>query len=247
MSPRLTFLEAAINGPRERGDHPELPLTPAQQARTAAACRAQGADAVHAHVRDAEGRETLAADAVASLVRALRAAVPGLPAGVSTGAWIEPDPRTRVAQVRGWGERPDFASVNFDEVGALEVADALLAMGVGIEAGLASAAAAETFVASGIAPRCLRVLLEPQDQALPAALTVTAAMEQILTRAGVAIPRLLHGTGATAWALLAEAVRRGHQARIGLEDTLLLPDGRVAPDNAALVVAARRMLERPPC
>jgi uncharacterized protein (DUF849 family) len=71
-------------------------------------------------------------------------------------------------------------------------------------------------------------------------------MEQVLTRAGATLPRLLHGTGDTAWALLAEAARRGYQARIGLEDTLLLPDGRVAADNAVLVAAARRMLGRSP-
>ena len=166
--------------------------------------------------------------------------------GVSTGAWIEPDPGARLAQVRGWRERPDFASVNFDEVGAVEVAGALLAMGVGVEAGLASAAAAETLVASGLAPGCLRILLEPQDETVPAALAATASMEQVLAGAGVTPPRLLHGIGATAWALLAEAARRGYQARIGLEDTLLLPDGQVAPDNAALVAAARRMLGRSP-
>ncbi|MEP6687502.1 MAG: 3-keto-5-aminohexanoate cleavage protein [Gemmatimonadales bacterium] len=51
-------------------------------------------------------------------------------------------------------------------------------------------------------------------------------------------PRLLHGTGPTAWPLLAEAARRGYQARIGLEDRLFLPDGRIAPDNAGLIAAA---------
>jgi uncharacterized protein (DUF849 family) len=54
---------------------------------------------------------------------------------------------------------------------------------------------------------------------------------------------LLHGTGVTAWPLLVEAARRGCQVRIGLEDTLLMPGGELAPDNAALVAAARRVLE----
>ena len=39
-------------------------------------------------------------------------------------------------------------------------------------------------------------------------------------------------------AVLAEAVRRSLGARIGLEDTLHLPDGSPATDNAALVAAA---------
>lgn len=44
--------------------------------------------------------------------------------------------------------------------------------------------------------------------------------------------------GPATWPVLAEAVRRGLDARIGLEDTLHLPDGSPAADNAALVAAA---------
>jgi uncharacterized protein (DUF849 family) len=232
------MLQAAINGARGRHEHAALPCTPSEQAESAAACRQQGAEAVHAHVRDGAGRETLAPDAVGALVRALRAAAPGFPAGISTGAWIVPDPKVRLGQVRSWFEQPDFASVNFDETGAVDLAGALLSMGVGVEAGLASSTAAETFVASGLATRCLRVLLEPQDAALAEALATVASIDRVLDGAGVRAPRLLHGTGPTTWPLLAEAARRGYQTRIGLEDTLLLPDGRIAPDNAALVAAA---------
>ncbi len=192
-------------------------------------------------MRDDDGHETLAPAAVAALVRALRTATLDLPIGVSTGAWIVPDPALRLALVRDWREQPDFASVNFDEQGADELAVALLAQGVGVEAGLASVVAGETFLASGVVSRCLRVLLEPQEVALPDALATVAAIEQVLGGERTVVPRLLHGAGPTAWQLLAEAVRRGYQARIGLEDTLLLPDGRVAPDNAALVTAARSL------
>ena len=41
-----------------------------------------------------------------------------------------------------------------------------------------------------------------------------------------------------------ELVRRGLQARIGLEDVLVLPDGRQAVDNAELVAAARDLITR---
>jgi uncharacterized protein (DUF849 family) len=238
----VTFLEAAINGSRSPSDHPALPLTPAEQAWTAAACRGQGADAVHVHVRDHQGRESLAAGAVAALMTAMRDAAPGLPVGISTGAWIVPDPVARVSRVRGWRDRPDFASVNFDEPGSADLAGALLALGVGVEAGLASPAAAEAFVASGLARRCLRVLVEPQEETLPEALATSASIEQVLTGAGIMLPRLLHGTEVTVWPLVAEAGRRGYETRIGLEDSLLLPGGELAPDNAALVAAARRIL-----
>lgn len=85
---------------------------------------------------------------------------------------------------------------------------------------------------------CLRVLLEPGEADVPAALATVAAIEAILDRAGDTPPRLLHGEGPTAWALIDAAVARGYDTRIGLEDVLTLPDGTLAPDNAALVAEA---------
>jgi uncharacterized protein (DUF849 family)/RimJ/RimL family protein N-acetyltransferase len=236
------FLEAAINGSRRRSDHPALPLTAAEQARDAAACRASGAMAVHLHVRDDAGLETLAAASMDTTLRAMRAAAPGLAVGVSTGMWIVPEPAARLALVREWGERPDFASVNFDEPGAAELAETLLGMGVGIEGGLATASAARTLVRSRLASRCLRFLIEPQEPSVSGALATVASIERVLDSVQEGVPRLLHGVEATAWPLLAEAPRRDYQVRIGLEDTLRLPNGRPAPDNASLVAAARGAL-----
>jgi uncharacterized protein (DUF849 family) len=55
---------------------------------------------------------------------------------------------------------------------------------------------------------------------------------------------LLHGLDESCWPLLEHAGARGVQTRIGLEDTLLLPDGAVADGNAALVAAAVELLSR---
>ena len=51
-------------------------------------------------------------------------------------------------------------------------------------------------------------------------------------------PILLHGQDAVAWPVLRRAQALGLDTRIGLEDTLTLPDGSPAPDNASLVRAA---------
>ncbi|MGI8563908.1 MAG: 3-keto-5-aminohexanoate cleavage protein [Candidatus Dormibacter sp.] len=56
--------------------------------------------------------------------------------------------------------------------------------------------------------------------------------------------RVHHGYDLTTWRVIAAAVERGHDFRIGLEDTLLLPDGRLARDNLELIQAARSVLER---
>jgi hypothetical protein len=62
--------------------------------------------------------------------------------------------------------------------------------------------------------------------------------------AGSPAPVLLHGLDESCWPLLEHAGARGLQTRIGLEDTLALPDGSPAPDNAALVAAAVQLLSR---
>lgn len=179
----------------------------------------------------------MAAD-VARAVTAVRVACRRIPLGISTGAWIEPDPDRRLAQVRRWYVLPDYASVNFHEPGAVEIAEELLELGVGVEAGLSEVGGADVLMRSGLEDRCLRVLLEPQEPDLAAALETVAAVERLLG-AATGTPRLLHGVDATAWPLLEEAARRGLDARIGLEDTLHLPDGKRAGGNDELVRAAR--------
>lgn len=236
------LLQAAINGARAPGEHPALPLTPSEQARAAAESVEAGAGALHLHVREPNGNESLAAHDVARTLRAVRGAVPGVQLGVSTGAWIVPDPEQRQHLVSQWMVLPDYASVNFHEVGAELLAELLLSLGVKVEAGLRDAAAAERLVASRVAPRCLRILLEPADHEPGRAQATALATQAVLDRSGVVLPRLLHGMDATAWPMLEEAARQGLDGRIGLEDTLRLPDGRIARGNGELVAIARRVL-----
>lgn len=236
-------LKAAINGARAAGAHPALPVTAEEIAAAARSARAAGADAIHLHVRDAAGDESLAGDDVETVLTAVRAICPETPIGVSTGAWVVPDPAERLRAIEGWRLLPDFASVNFHEARAFEVAELLLSRGVGVEAGLWHLPAADLFVTSGLAPRCVRVLIEPMQSDVESALAHATAIAATLDRARVEAPRLLHGTGETAWPLLHAAATRGFATRIGLEDVLELPEGALAPDNAALVLAARSILE----
>lgn len=241
----MILLKAALNGARAPDEHPALPVSAHQLALEARGAVGAGAAAIHLHVRDSAGTESLAPADLAATLQALRAAIPGVPIGVSTGAWIEPDPDRRLALIAGWDALPDFASVNLHEAGAIEVARLLLDRGVGVEAGLAHPAAAELLIASGLAEHCLRVLLEPTEPDLAAARANVAAVEAVLDHAARGCPRLLHGENATAWPLLRDAVARGYATRIGLEDVLILPDGARAPDNASLVAAARQIIETP--
>jgi len=233
------LLKACLNGDRPRGAHPALPLTPDDLARDATAVVKAGAQALHVHPRDPSGKQTLAKVQHAAAIAALRAAVPKMPIGVTTIAQVEPDPKRRVALVRKWTEKPDFASVNWSEDGAAALATALVEMEIGIEAGIWTVDDARRFVDFGFAPHCLRALVEPVEQSTAAALATAARIVEILHPTG--LPLVVHGHAGTTWAVLRWAVAHGHGIRIGLEDTLTLEGGKPAKDNADLVVAAKKL------
>ena len=235
------MLVAALNGSRRPGSHPALPLTASELAADAAACVRAGVAAVHIHVRSNDGMETLDPQVVDETVRAVRAAA-GVLVGVSTGAWIEPDPARRAELVSGWRE-PDMASVNLSEEGAGSVIEALLGAGIGVEAGVWTVDDAEYLAASGLAARIARVLVEIVHPTPDPVRDVTD-IERTLDRLGIRLPRLIHGEEEATWPVLRHAVALGRDTRVGLEDTLHLPDGAVAGSNAALVEAALALTTR---
>ena len=235
------MLQATLNGALTKEDHPAVPISPDELARDAAACVAAGAEAIHLHPRDAAGRERLDPEVVNAVAAQVGEAC-GVPVGVSTGAWIQPDLGRRLELVRAW-RAPDYASVNVSEAGAAEVMEALLGAGVGIEAGVWSLEDAEWLAATGLAGDVTRVLVEPVEVGAEKAVAVVDEIHRALDRLGVGVPRLQHGDGEATWILLVDAARRGLDARIGLEDTSHEPDGRVTTGNEALVRAARALVE----
>lgn len=200
------LLKACLNGARLPAEHPALPVTPDELAAEAVRVVAAGAGAIHLHPKDEAGSDSLGPEAVAAALTAVRAVAGGTPQGVTTGAWSIPDPDERVQAIRAWTVLPDFASVNWHEPGAEQVAGALVSLGVGIEAGLWHGESVADWLTSPYRDR--------------------------------------YGEGSSCWPALRHAGRQGLDARIGLEDVLHLPDGSLAPDNAALVRAARSLLSR---
>src|ERR1700752_2099522 len=57
---RVVLAVAPNGGRKTKADHPALPLTPGELARTAAECLERGASMIHLHVRDGEGQHCLA-------------------------------------------------------------------------------------------------------------------------------------------------------------------------------------------
>jgi uncharacterized protein (DUF849 family) len=223
-------VKACLNGGTTRDEHPAVPLTPEELAADAIAVRAAGAFAVHLHPRRRDGSQTLDAKVCDAAVRAIRAAARGLPIGLSTSAAIDPDPFGRAAALSTWRQPPDFISVNIWEPGWAGIARAARHAGIAVEAGLAKPADADELSASPFAHQVIRALVEVEGGADDAA--------AVAERIPKGVPQLWHGFGAQTWDVISAAGTAGVDVRIGLEDVLTLPDGRVAKDNAELVAAA---------
>ena len=236
----MPLLQAALNGDR---DHSAVPRTPDELAAEARAAVDAGARVLHLHPYDGDGRQTFEAEPCAAAIRAVRAACPGIPISLSTSADIEADPERRRALVVGWTELPELVTANQGEEGILDLCALLVERGVGIEAGLLSVGDAHAFVASGIASRCVRAMVEPLGEDPDVALAEAEAIEEVLAAAAIPLEQVHHGDGLASWAVNRRGAARGHGIRTGLEDTPVLPDGTPASGNGELVRAAAEILE----
>ena len=221
---------ACLNGGRTRAEHPAVPLTPGELAADAVAVRTAGAFAAHVHPRGRDGRQTMDPKVCDATVTAIRAAAPRLALGLSTSAAIERDPFARVAALTAWRTRPDFVSVNLHELGWMGIARAAVHAGIPIEAGLTMPAEVDELRRSPFAHQVLRALVEV-DGGAEQAMAIAELIPQ-------GVPQLWHGTGERTWEVISAAGEAGIDVRVGLEDVLVLPDGRPARDNAELVAAA---------
>jgi uncharacterized protein (DUF849 family) len=235
-------LQGCPNGARRSG----VPASPEQIARDAAEMVVAGVAELHIHPKDDDGADSLRPDHVAAVVLAVRQAVPGVPVGVTTGAWAAPHAAERVRLIRSWDRSalPDYASVNWHEDGARDVAAALLELGVGVEAGLFSTSAGPfELQRSGLAAEMYRVLAEVTEvdpgRAPGVAREHLSRVQRLAELTGR--PLLLHGEEGGAWPVLQLAAQLPTDQRIGAEDVLVDPAGRAA-DNAALVRSASVIL-----
>ncbi len=236
------MLQACLNGARTKREHPAIPVTLEELAGDAVTARSAGADELHIHPRDAGGAESLRPEDVGPCLSAVRAAVPGMPVGVSTGAWIEPMGAARLRHVENWTVLPSYASVNLNEDDAPEAMAILASKDIAIEAGLSTVKDAERFVALKDKPACLRILIELASGDPDMAEREYAGIRRVLDASEVDRPLLVHGTDGSVWRMVDIAKRDRIDTRVGFEDGLTLPDGERAASNADIVKAACRIL-----
>ena len=239
------MLQVTPNGPWGKDVHPEMPVSLGELAGDLLACFRAGATGVHLHVRDPAGAETLEPAVVNDTCRMVRDLATEVGArveiGLTTGEWIVPELADRIAMIREW-EGVDCATVNLSEDGFEDVMGAMLDVGVGIDVGLWAPVEMDRLLGSGLLPRAQRVSIElaPGEPYFLEGEPTDFAQQvnDALDSAGSTCPRLTHGMHDWTWPLVEDAFRRGHDTRVGFEDSVLLPDGTRAASNAQLVEAA---------
>ncbi|THA39303.1 3-keto-5-aminohexanoate cleavage protein [Streptomyces sp. A1547] len=233
-------VSVSLNGGRSAADGSAVPVSPPDVVESALGAVAAGAGEVLVHPRTPCGRESLSPRVVGPLLEAVRGAGVSVPLSVPAGIGAEPDPAGRLERVRSWTVLPDRAVVHFAEPGAEELAEALLARGVAVDAvvplgGKDAGAGAEP----GALARFLAwPVRDPARIRLAVELTVADPALVAGLRWLPPVPLLLFGREAAAWPVLRLAARCGAGARTGVGDVLHLPDGRPARSNAELVAAA---------
>lgn len=257
--PHQVAIAVAPNGGRRtKADHPAIPLTPAELARTAAECLEAGAAMIHVHVRRADGRHLLDADAYVETTRAIRAEVGDrMVIQITTEALGIYTPIEQIAVLKA--VRPEAASLALRELAPDEAAEP------------AFAEALEWMKRESVCPQI--ILYDPAE-----AVRLTAMIERgvvpwpdipvlyVLGRYTVSqtsqpadllafiapnAPRFDHWSvcafGKHEAACVTAGALLGGDVRVGFENNLLTPGGSVASSNASLVEPVGVCLQKAGC
>lgn len=253
------ILTVAPNGARRTTrDHPALPLGAEAIGRDAARCRAAGAAMIHLHVRDAEGRHLLDAEAYGAAIAAVRReAGSDMLVQITTEAVGIYAPPAQMAVVDAVA--PEAFSVAIREILADQASEPAAAAFLDRQArrgtliqyivyDLADLARFEALVDRGIVPRAGASVIYPLGRYSVGQVSAPSDLLPFLAACTRRLPWAVcaFGRREAACALTAAALD-GH-ARVGFENNLWLPDGTLAADNAnlvAVVAAAAAALGRP--
>jgi uncharacterized protein (DUF849 family) len=245
------LLTVAPNGARRgRCDHPALPVTTAQIAACAKACFTAGADQIHLHVRDAQGEHSLDAGRYRAAIAAIAELAPALAVQVTTEAAGKYDVAAQYACLQAL--RPRAASVALRETARDPVLAARL-YAFAAEAGIqvqhilytpADLALLAAWMANGIVPPHLCSVLFVLGSYQPPRLAQPAELSGFLTAMqGKDLDWSVCAFGRNELACARAALRAGGSIRIGFENNIHLPDGRLARNNAENIALARAMID----
>ncbi|MBB2962827.1 3-keto-5-aminohexanoate cleavage protein [Methylobacterium sp. R2-1] len=249
--PPLILANAPNGATRTKADHPALPITESEIARTAAEIAEAGAALIHVHVRDVQGRHLLDAEAYRAVTAAIRAEVgERLVVQITSEAAGRYEAPEQMAVVRA--TRPEAVSLALREIvpdaGAEPAAAEFFSWArrehVLLQIILYEAAEVTRYVAlkrRGVFGEGGDFPLFVLGRYTPGQVSRPADLLPFLAVAGEGPPLwaiCAFGPRENACALVAAGL--GGHVRVGFENSLLAPDGRSAESNAAQI---RRVAE----
>lgn len=242
--PRL--MVAPTGAHRGKAVHPALPVTLPEIVQTARACVAEGADGLHLHLRDADGRHLLDAGRYREALAELGTAVPGMAVQITTEAAGRYGAAHQRKVALGSGAELVSAALremaqDTDDATATGFYETCAARGIAVQHILYDADDFDLLTRLLPAPQ----LRDPGLQLLfvlgrysrdrnsaPADLLPFLGRMKAL---GLAPDWAVCAFGRGETACLAEAHRRGGKLRVGFENALWNADGHIARDNAERV------------
>lgn len=249
MLPRLMV---APNGARKsKADHPNFPMSLDEIVAEAKACFAAGADGLHLHVRDDEGRHSLDAGRYRAALDALRDVVPEMTLQITTEAvgMYRPDAQRSVVR----DVSPDAVSISLSEIcadgaeqEALRLFDECAERGIAVQHilyGAEDLALMDGFLQAGqINPEGLQLLFVlgryAQDQQ-----SVPADLDPFVAWQAAKCPQAdwaICAFGLAETTCLRAAHALGGKIRVGFENSFWNEDGSLAQSNAERCAEVRR-------
>ncbi len=233
----------APNGARRgKADHPALPVTTDEIARTAAKCYDAGAQAIHLHVRDEAGQHSLDAGRYREAISAIHNAAPDMAIQVTTESAGLYEVESQYDCLRQL--TPDAASVSIREMARNEaIAKHLYAFCAEAQTQVqhilynqSDISQLRSWVKQGVVPKTMRSAIFVLGQYSP---PVHGRPEDLQHFLDASIDLNLDWTictfGPNELACARAALQAGGNLRVGFENNLLMPDGSPARDNAEIV------------
>jgi 3-keto-5-aminohexanoate cleavage enzyme len=245
---RTTIAVAPNGGRKTKADHPAVPLSAAELARTAAECMEAGAAMIHVHVRAADGSHLLDADAYREATAAIRAETGDrMIVQITSEALGQYGPAAQRAVVRE--ARPQSASLALRELvpdDSEEKAFAELLSWMKAEHVVPQIILYTPEEASRLSDMIRRGLVPGDD--IPVLYVLGRYTKKQMSEPADILPFLAPGLptfahwsvcafGARETACVTAAALLGGHIRVGFENNLWLPDGSVAASNAEIVAA----------
>lgn len=247
------FIMVAPNGARRgKTDHPALPVTLQDTVDTARSCHAAGADALHLHIRDAQGGHSLDPGAYAEALAELAQVVPTMRIQITTeaaGVYDVPAQLECLTRLQ-----PGWASISVREIArapdlAPRVYGVCADQGTQVQHILydtGDIAILREWQAQGIVPEGPVSVLYVLGRYAAGQVSTPEDLAPFRAAMPESDDWMVCAFGPAEHDCLIHAAGQGGQLRVGFENSLTNSAGQPHPDNAASVAALVAALQKVP-